>query len=65
MDAPVIDELSERNNYRGVVMMKREQRKRLLNLLGVMAILFSSQVCSAQALPMKCYENQRDYSFMW
>jgi len=46
-------------------MMKREQRKRLLNLLGVMAILFSLQVCSAQALPMKCYENQRDYSFMW
>jgi len=65
MDAPVIDELSERNNSNGVVMMTRALRNRIMNMLGVTAILFLLQICSAQALPLKCYENQRDYSFMW
>ena len=41
------------------------QKIRISSLLILMTGLSAEQYCSAQPLLLKCYDNQKDYSFMW
>lgn len=38
---------------------------RVLRFLIIAVLLTTAQFCLAQKLPVKLYENQKDYSFMW
>ena len=41
------------------------QKIRSFNLLILLGFLIVSNLVIAQSLPIKCYENQKDYSYMW
>ena len=37
----------------------------VFKIIGLITSLFIVQLSAAQTLPLKCYDNQSDYSFMW
>jgi hypothetical protein len=41
------------------------QKIKIYKLVTLLFCMFAMQLSYAQTLPLKCYENQHDYSFMW